>query len=95
MSKATYTRGPWATKRVNHRGRIEIYSGSKYEHALFVVAELPVWDGVEDEANAHLIKAAPDLLTACKAIMSAETQKQHELAVREVEKAIAKAEGRS
>ncbi|MDG4721855.1 hypothetical protein [Thalassospira aquimaris] len=43
----------------------------------------------------QLLEQRNDLLAACKAIMNAETQKQHELAVREVEKAIAKAEGRS
>ncbi|MAL41417.1 MAG: hypothetical protein CMO04_16235 [Thalassospira sp.] len=60
------------------------------------IAEAVAGDSIEEiEANARLIAAAPDLLTACKAIMNAETRKQHELAVREVEKAIDKAEARS
>lgn len=89
MSEAKHTASPWGD--ISGQGKMRsIRAQGK------TIAEAVAGDSIEEiEANARLIAAAPDLLTACKAIMNAETRKQHELAVREVEKAIAKAEGRS
>tara|TARA_B100000161_G_scaffold257631_1_gene221750 strand:+ start:45 stop:317 length:273 start_codon:yes stop_codon:yes gene_type:complete len=90
MSEVKHTPGPWKAHATNlarsGQTEYEIHWSEDGE----CVAEI-----VHGAPDAHLIAAAPDLLTACKAIMNAETRKQHELAVREVEKAIDKAEARS
>lgn len=48
-----------------------------------------------NQADAHLVAAAPDLLEACEASHSAKTQAELDEAVRLIEQAIKKARGNS
>ena len=56
---SAYTPGPWFVDR-NHVGKIMGVASPKTRHYLEFVAEC------QDEANARLIAAAPELLESCK-----------------------------
>jgi hypothetical protein len=110
--KNMYTKGPWSFGKESR----EIYACKESEKAGKTICRMnppyegysPRWsdDSGENEANACLITAAPDLLKACKAIEDAwETNENHPLEHRpedcdlcemilNVKAAISKAEGR-
>ena len=65
MSKHTHTPGPWAARYHESTDSYTIHvAGRSWES--YAVAE--VSDCVQDEANARLIAAAPDLLAALERI---------------------------
>jgi hypothetical protein len=60
----SHTPGPWAIER-NHNGRIFGISALSAKHDLDMVCDLPFQSSnVENDANAKLIAAAPELLKA-------------------------------
>jgi hypothetical protein len=61
MSESKATPGPWR-KRINGAGRIVIEGGRAQVCQLL--------EGARGEADAALIASAPDLLTACKALLA-------------------------
>lgn len=84
---SAHTPGPWVFETAN--GRIPIVREMKLPHGEASVFKA-VLRGVcvldfgyghpagMDEANAHLIAAAPDLLAACKAVLACDTWHDHE-----------------
>ena len=71
--KTQYTPGPW------HAGGITVYGGSG---ARLTVADTTCSGSMtraEDEANAQLIAAAPDLLAALNDLTNAVTAGQHHI----------------
>ena len=92
MSDAKHTPGPWSTSEWPSREKdyIRIFAGTTY------VGSVGNSDDPFErtEANARLIKAAPDLLAACEAVISAgESENLPTTVYDAVEAAIAKAEG--
>lgn len=92
MSAADHTPGPWATSRdavpAGHV-QITVYAEGTGER---------VATAFGSEANAHLIAAAPDLLSAAKAILFQVDQGkvlERDACITQARDAIAKAEGRS
>lgn len=89
--KQGFTPGPWTySPRLSGS---ENRKGFWLEGNQYKIGELfPVdIDGLEGEANAHLIAAAPDLLAACKATLEMGDEYEAEKLVRA---AIEKAAGR-
>jgi hypothetical protein len=71
MNKATHTKGPWHIGQGNGEGSIFCESGrTRLESGgttLYPICDIARgWDEAEDQANAHLIAAAPDLLAAAR-----------------------------
>jgi hypothetical protein len=66
---AKHTPGPWIIHRPNDSERIDINAESN-----FYIAEV-IGGMTAQEANAHLIAAAPDLLEALEGIASASADK--------------------
>jgi len=65
MSESKYTPGPWTAEAKDLGGEVpswRVYNMPEGQQ----VASVHRWNGEGDEANAHLIAAAPDLLEACK-----------------------------
>lgn len=72
MTTQTHTPGPW-TRQPDQRFRNDQSAGVKGPNGLYIAAALDfnrTDRDAEVEANAHLIAAAPDLLTALKLLMS-------------------------
>ena len=95
-TQATHTSGPWA---VDYEGPAHLSIEDKAGRVL-AFCNLQNEDGDEDEANAHLIAAAPDLLEALRNV--AETMSGADYShvkqdmVRAIcRRAISKAEGRA
>jgi hypothetical protein len=68
-TQAKHTKGPWHTGQGNgegsifcESGRMRLESGGTTLYPVCAISR--GWDEGEDEANAHLIAAAPDLLEA-------------------------------
>ena len=102
MSKATHTKGPWHIGQGNGEGSIFCESGrtrlESGETTLYPVCDIVRgWDEAEDEANAHLIAAAPDLLAAARLaneeLLALGAGSSGSPALRALWQAIAKAEG--
>lgn len=107
MTILKHTPGPWAVGNIKQSNRpdanypVEAYYDADGERFLGTVAEIPTWsfDGVTDAkreehiANARLIAAAPDLLTALQNLMAV-TDEMHPR-WQEARAAIAAAEGRA
>jgi len=95
--KHTHTQGPWHVGTGNGEGSIFAENGrTRLEingTTLYLIAQVGRgWDEEEDEANARLIAAAPDMLDALRRLthpMASDEDLQHALTV------IAKAEGRA
>ena len=71
--KATHTAGPWRRGKYQNSDIDDMYIGAGEGDDYREVAHVTTWggDNWEDaEANAKLIEAAPDLLSALKEIMS-------------------------
>lgn len=85
MSEFQGTPGPWAA--VCPRIRWRIMAGEKF------VMET---DEVRNEADAHLIAAAPDLLAACEAVLAGDPDGRglRDEVLRQVVDAVAKAMGK-
>jgi hypothetical protein len=73
-TQATHTKGPWHTGQGNgegsifcESGRMRLESGGTTLYPVCAISR--GWDEGEDEANARLIAAAPDLLEACKELV--------------------------
>jgi hypothetical protein len=64
MTISKHTPGPWYVSRYESNGDDLLSVDSEDRHITLHTYELP-----EDLANAHLIKAAPDMLDALKAII--------------------------
>ena len=109
-TQATHTRGPWHTGQGNGEGSIFCESGrTRLESGgttLYPVCDISRgWDEGEDEANARLIAAAPDLLEALRGLLRETRQSVPNINVKkhfslmvqmeEAKSAIAKAEGRA
>lgn len=78
-----HTPGPWTA------GPASSIVGQAVMAGIVMVAAVP-----SGEANAALIAAAPDLLAACKALLSHPAMKASPFAILDARDAIAKAEGR-
>ena len=63
-----YTPAPWTSEYCG-KDRIAIFKISDKRRIATIAVKTPKMD----KANANLIAAAPELLTACKAIMQAES----------------------
>jgi hypothetical protein len=94
-TQAKHTKGPWHTGQGNgegsifcESGRMRLESGGTTLYPVCAISR--GWDEGEDEANAHLIAAAPDLLEALL-IESAPDG----FSLCDAEAIIAKAEGRA
>lgn len=86
-----HTLGPWiATKiKVGHGVAFDVYAENKR-----IVRDITV-NSVEDEANAHLIAAAPEMLLALQLVAERQDLIQVDATLnRAVFEAIAKAEGK-
>ena len=109
-TQATHTKGPWHTGQGNgegsifcESGRTRLESGGTTLYPVCAIAR--GWDEGEDEANAHLIAAAPDLLEALRGLLrqagasvpNINVKKHFSLMVQmeEAKRAIAKAEGKA
>ena len=68
---STHTPGPWLVTRGAQSDAYSVESGSQTICLVkFIRGQSLSERGVrQEEANAHLIAAAPDLLTACKAVV--------------------------
>ena len=72
-----HTPGPWTAHRIGNEGpkglafRIESGSGEPKENEVAVTYYKPYWE--QADANAKLIAAAPDLLSACEVAVLALT----------------------
>lgn len=85
------TPGPWAIAEwPDAKGKFIIRTDAP-DAKPFVAALVPFPSGL---ANAHLIAAAPDMLTAAKAVIARWESGDLAAAVRDLAAAIAKAEGR-
>jgi hypothetical protein len=102
MNKATHTKGPWHIGQGNGEGSIFCESGrTRLESGgttLYSVCDISHgWDEAEDQANAHLIAAAPDLLAAARLaneeLLALGVGSSGSPALRALWEAIAKAEG--
>lgn len=109
MSK--HTPGPWAVRRWSWPTQVEGSIHQVISADSFPTAFVPAWDkpepgeveaGDEARANARLIAAAPELLEACKLIVSAfdalkpaSAARNEPLQINAARAAIAKAEGRA
>jgi len=93
----SHTKGPWKVYFTKDGGKI-IGIGDA-EGAGVTDPHFGLWSsGEEQEANARLIAAAPDLLEACKAALSVikanfPTEQSEFMALEKLDAAIAKAEG--
>lgn len=92
VSETQHTSGPWSTAEWPSREKdyIRIFAGTTY------VGSVGNSDDQFErtEANARLIAAAPDLLAACEAVISAgESENLPTTVYDAVESAIAKANG--
>lgn len=67
---ASYTPGPWSIERYGDGDTIVIHS-NHVSRVCFMATPGSHGDPAKIKADAHLIVAAPDLLSACKAIVSA------------------------
>jgi hypothetical protein len=98
--KTLHTPAPW---QVDYSGNCHIGITDKNERTI-AFCNLQNEDGDEDEANARLIAAAPDLLNALKALMQRSTKDAEHYApdgnepiwafISDASDAIAKADGR-
>ena len=68
MSKAQHTPGPW--RPACRRGFAAVMSGLETNTVAVADCRTVDVDYATAEANAHLIAAAPDLLTACQAALA-------------------------
>ena len=84
-----HTSGPWLIQKRKSSG-INVYGG---HNAAERIAIVDGWISEEEEANARLIAAAPDLLAALKGVVRLSDRK-HEAWDR-ARAAIAKAEGQA
>lgn len=91
MSRKKHTKGPWW---INEDAKTPFV----YDESSHVVARVEVQaNGNEQDANQLLIAAAPELLTACKALLPKGWDKghmDHMDGIKAARLAIAKAEGR-
>ncbi|MFW9595020.1 MAG: hypothetical protein ACMV1D_05935, partial [Macromonas sp.] len=66
MSEAKHTKGPWATDEADHDAphqNIKVKAGKHHTVCTVWIDDAPVRDfNAEQQANAHLIAAAPDLM---------------------------------
>lgn len=68
MATMTHTAGPWTTQDEGPDGRV----GAHVVAGDDLICRCEDWDGFsqsQDEANARLIVAAPDLAAACEAAL--------------------------
>ena len=88
MNITDYTNGPWEAK--DQWGYIKIHSKNEGVCAVHGL-------GVNSQANARLISAAPDLLDALKALMATEDMLRDPKCqvMQSARRAIAKAEGKA
>lgn len=91
-----HTSGPWLAEADNHNPGRKIYSGTGYDT---VICDVHDYDTAEGRANAWLIAAAPELLSAChrlNLVLKAMPELYDRLydTMGYVEAAIAKAEGK-
>ena len=92
-TQATHTSGPWA---VDYEGPAHLSIEDEAGRVL-ALCNLQNEDGDEDEANAHLIASAPELLEALR-VIAADGERDGWIPSYhwgEAQKAIAKAEGRA
>lgn len=97
MSETKHTPGPWVVKSA----RSGFYVESQFDVIVESLDEYGRYGAIDDEANARLIAAAPELLEALKSIAEFWNRDQNEEAmigacwhaVETAEAAIAKAEG--
>lgn len=97
--ESKYTPGPWEVKKGPWAGTVGIYAKEEF---LAGIDLLGLNREVEGKANADLISAAPDLIEAMKEYVavivgpfSKDTFETLPSILKKMEKAIAKAEGRS
>ena len=69
--KQTHTQGPWHCGQLNGEGAIFANNGKRLTienglHSLHPICHVQNTFGKEDQANARLIAAAPELLEQCK-----------------------------
>jgi len=89
MKTHTHTQGPWHVGAGNGEGNIFSDNGrTRLEiggTTLYSIAQITRgWDEVEDEANARLIAAAPEMLAALQSLthpMASDEDLQNALAV--------------
>jgi hypothetical protein len=94
-SESAHTKGPWyltpkLSASENHKG----FTISEYDKAWIADVSPRDEDGNGGEANARLIAAASELLEACKKALAAIKANETHIVWRELENAIAKAEGK-
>lgn len=86
---STHTQGPWTVRKEGDSGWIDIVQADTGERWPLPFAACKHFD---QEANARLIAAAPDLLEALQFVLSAHGE-QLDLAFQQAHVAIAKATG--
>jgi len=81
-----WTQGPWRAEASDYEGCLQIISADRKRP----ITE--IWgDGDDDEANARLIAAAPELAEALRMVVAADTAEDWSRAVDYARKALAKA----
>ena len=107
--RMSHTRGPWRAEKGAPGGHPDVYSvfAELGDHSYETVAHVSTRftgtmeriDPAVIEANARLIAAAPELLSALKEardyVLTAGTEKDMAPVIETIDRAIAKAEGRS
>ena len=77
MKTAKHTPGPWVILK-GYDGTVEVSASRPYRinnisagtPLICDVYQHPEFDGFSSQANAHLIAAAPELLEACKSLLT-------------------------
>lgn len=72
-----HTSGPWKVCKGVIKGEVVIKTAPDEETCLAIICDI---DEGETKANAHLVKASPDLLIACKSVVTGMEDAIQELA---------------
>lgn len=99
MSNEKFTQGEWVVKDGHYPSMIDIHCGDCMRMCVVITAtDLTFEQGIEREANAHLISAAPDMYRALRGLLEAHRHVYGldgawDSEVKAAEKALAKADG--
>lgn len=72
MSEAKFTKGEWKVSAGHYNGMLDINCGGKMNLIVVTTATDITWhEGLEREANAHLIACAPEMYAMLESIIAA------------------------
>ena len=92
--KSSFTPAPWSAIGGYYPGMIDINCGKKMSICVVISANDLTWqDGMERQANCHLIAAAPEMYAMLDRLSSQLTDINAHSAANEIEALLAKARG--